>query len=256
LRATRLSFSRGSTRVLAGVELSVAREEVVCLIGASGSGKSTLVHLLAGLLPPDSGEVTVHARGPQNWRAKASVVFQTPALLPWLSVADNVAFGLDFACRAAAPRVPRKARVEQALNQVGLAQHANKRPNQLSGGMAQRAALARALARDPEIIFLDEPFSSLDAVTRVGMQDLLLTLARRQRSAVFLVTHDIDEALRIADRIVLLGGSPSSVKGEWRVPGQSPRRHRSSELNAVRDELIDALSQSEPQSEPALLSDL
>ena len=242
LTARQLGFSHGQQRVFAGVDLSIARQEIVCLIGASGCGKSTLLRLLAGLERPDQGEVRYHG-APSHARAgQASVVFQTPALLPWLTVADNVGLGLDFACRPPSSRAERQARIAQGLAQVGLSEHARKKPAALSGGMAQRAVLARALVRDPAIIYLDEPFSALDAITRESMQDLLLRLARQHASAALLVTHDIDEALRLADRVLLLGGAPARIVGEWRPPGQAPRQHRSQGLNAMRDQILDALS--------------
>jgi len=246
LAARQLAFSYGGTPVFAGVDLSIARREIVCLIGASGCGKSTLLRLLAGLAEPSAGDVAVDGEsGPQR-AAKASVVFQSPALLPWLTVADNVGFGLDFACRPSQAKAERTERIARTLAQVGLSEHAKKKPQALSGGMAQRVALARALARNPEIIYLDEPFSALDAITRESMQDLLLDLAHQQQSAALLVTHDIDEALRIGDRVLLLAGcqngTPARIVGEWRPGGKAPRQHRSPALNAMREEILDALS--------------
>lgn len=241
-----LAFSYGGPPVFAGVDLTIAPREIVCLIGASGCGKSTLLRLLAGLAEPTAGEVAVDGEKGARRAAKASVVFQSAALLPWLSVADNVGFGLDFSCRPAEARTQRQARVATVLEQVGLAEHAQKKPQALSGGMAQRVALARALARDPQIIYLDEPFSALDAITREAMQDLLIELAHRHQSAALLVTHDIDEALRIGDRVLLLArrqdGEPAGIVGEWRPGGKAPRQHRSLALNAMREEILDSLS--------------
>ncbi len=246
LSATQLAFSYGSTPVFAGIDLHIAPREIVCLIGASGCGKSTLLRLLAGLAEPTSGHLALNGAKGRKRESNASVVFQSPALLPWLTVADNVAFGLDFACRAPESKAERQARIRRVLAQVGLAEHARKKPQALSGGMAQRVALARALARDPEIIYLDEPFSALDAITRESMQDLLLDLAHQQQSAALLVTHDIDEALRIGDRVLLLAGNrngaPARIVGEWRPDGRAPRQHRSLHLNALREEILDSLS--------------
>lgn len=246
LSATQLAFSYGRTPVFAGVDLRIAPREIVCLIGASGCGKSTLLRLLAGLAEPTAGNLTVNGKKGPKRESNASVVFQSPALLPWLTVAENIAFGLDFACRAPEGKAERQARIERVLAQVGLTEHARKKPQALSGGMAQRVALARALARDPEIIYLDEPFSALDAITRESMQDLLLDLAHQQQSAALLVTHDIDEALRIGDRVLLLAGNqsgaPARIVGEWRPDGRAPRQHRSLHLNALREEILDALS--------------
>lgn len=247
LDARGLSFAYGPQPVFAGVDLTIGRREIVCLIGASGCGKSTLLRLLAGLAEPGAGEVRLHGEAAGNSggnarAAAASVVFQSPALLPWLTVADNVAFGLDFTCRAKESRTVQAARVEKALAQVGLAGHAAKRPQALSGGMVQRVALARALARDPEIVYLDEPFSALDAVTREAMQDLLVELAHQRQAAALLVTHDIDEALRIGARVLLLAGHPARIVGEWRPDGRAPRLHRSAALNALREEILDTLA--------------
>jgi len=242
LVARQLAFSYGGAPVFSGVDLNIAPREIVCLIGASGCGKSTLLRLLAGLAEPSAGTVAVDDENGAKRAAKASVVFQSPALLPWLTVAENVGFGLDFACRPQAPKAARAERIARALDQVGLTEHARKKPHALSGGMAQRVALARALARDPEIIYLDEPFSALDAITRESMQDLLLDLAHQQRSAALLVTHDIDEALRIGDRVLLLAGTPARIVGEWRPEGRAPRQHRSTALNAMREEILNSLS--------------
>lgn len=246
-------YAPASAPVFAGVDLGIAPREVVCLIGASGAGKSTLLRVLAGLGVPTQGQValdgeTVHVgagAASAVHAAKSSVVFQSPSLLPWLSVAQNAAFGLDFACRGGVARPHIDARVAAVLAQVGLAGHAHKRPAALSGGQAQRVALARALAREPRIIFLDEPFSALDAITREQMQDLLLELVHAHGSAALLVTHDIDEALRLADRVLLLAGAPgepAGIAGEWRPDGTAPRQHRSGALNALRESILERLA--------------
>ncbi|MDR2189011.1 MAG: ABC transporter ATP-binding protein, partial [Azonexus sp.] len=205
-----------------------------------------LLRLLTGLAEPSAGTLAINSDKADKHLARAGVVFQSPALLPWLTVAGNVAFGLDFACRPPESKAARTARVERALALVGLTEHAGKKPSALSGGMAQRVALARALARDPEIIYLDEPFSALDAVTRESMQDLLVELAHQQQSAALLVTHDIDEALRIADRVLLLArsqpGEPARIAGQWQPAGKAPRQHRSMHLNAMREEILYSLS--------------
>lgn len=255
LVARQLAFSYGQHAIFSAVDLTIERREIVCLIGASGCGKSTLLRLLAGLAEPTEGDVaifeasagaTLDRKNGANRAAKASVVFQSPALLPWLTVAENVGFGLDFACRPEEAKLARAERIARALEQVGLTEHAKKKPQALSGGMAQRAALARALARDPEIVYLDEPFSALDAITRESMQDLLLELAHQHQSAALLVTHDIDEALRIGDRVLLLAhpaeNTPARIVGEWRPGGKAPRQHRSSALNAMREEILNTLS--------------
>ena len=252
LIARQLAYAYGQAPVFQGVNLHIQRQEIVCLIGASGCGKSTLLRLLAGLLEPSAGEVWMDGVAQANRAARASVVFQSPALLPWLTVADNVGFGLNFACRTLASRAQRAERVREVIEQVGLSEHANQKPHALSGGMAQRVSLARALARNPEIIYLDEPFSALDAITRESMQDLLLELAHQHQSAALLVTHDIDEALRIGDRVLLLSGSPAHIVGEWRPNGTAPRQHRSGDLNALREDILNALSRAQAPWYPIL----
>jgi NitT/TauT family transport system ATP-binding protein len=248
LSARDLAFAYGQHTVFAQVDLSIARREIVCLIGASGCGKSTLLRILAGLAEPQTGEVSLRGQTGKARAASASVVFQSPALLPWLSVADNVGFGLNFECRPPESRQQRQQRVQRVLAQVDLVAHADKRPQALSGGMAQRTALARALARDPEIIYLDEPFSALDAITRESMQDLLVALVHQHSSAALLVTHDIDEALRIGDRVLLLAGNPARIVGEWRPEGVAPRQHRSAALNELREAILYKLSNPTPDA--------
>lgn len=250
LQAQGLSFDYGAQPVFAGVDVRIAPGEVVCLIGASGAGKSTLLRVLAGLAEPPAGQVLIDGepvrRGEHALHAaKTSVVFQSPSLLPWLSVAQNAGFGLDFGGRPRSTPAERDAQVARVLAQVGLGAHAGQRPAQLSGGQTQRVALARALAREPRIIFLDEPFSALDAITREQMQDLLLQLVRAHGAAALLVTHDIDEALRLADRVLLLAGAPGQparIAGQWQPGGAAPRQHRSQALNALREDILERLA--------------
>ncbi len=244
LQARQLAFAHGRRPVFEDLDFEIQPREIVCLVGPSGGGKSTLLQVLAGLAPAAAGEVRLQGGPIRSGADGTGVVFQAPTLLPWLTVAENVAFGLRFGPAAGLPRAERQRRVAAVLSQVGLTEDAHLRPDALSGGMAQRVALARALAREPALIFLDEPFSALDALTREAMQDLLLAVAAEHRSAVLMVTHDLDEALRIADRIVLLKGSPSRLSGDWRPQGRAPRVHRSAGLNALRETLLDALGAS------------
>ncbi len=197
-----LSREFGGTRVLDDLDLDIAEGEFVALLGVSGTGKSTLLRALAGLDPDTTGELEV--RGP------VAVAFQEPRLLPWRRVAANVALGLR------APDPPAVA--EQALAEVGLAAKADAWPLTLSGGEAQRAALARALVREPSLLLLDEPFSALDALTRIAMHTLVLRLWRRHRPAVLLVTHDVDEALVLADRVLVLAGGRVRFSGPVDIP--------------------------------------
>ncbi|MEU6074176.1 ABC transporter ATP-binding protein [Micromonospora sp. NPDC047074] len=185
-RAVHRAF--GPTVVLAGVDLTISPGEVVALLGGSGSGKSTLLRILAGLDGEATGETAV--RGP------AAVVFQEHRLLPWKRVAENVGLGLSGA--------DTDQRIDRALTEVGLADRRRAWPAELSGGQAQRVAVARALVREPDLLLLDEPFGALDALTRLRMQGLLRRLRAEHGFAALLVTHDVDEALLLADRILLL----------------------------------------------------
>jgi sulfonate transport system ATP-binding protein len=219
--------------VLAGVDLHVQQGEIVALVGPSGCGKSTLLRLIAGLETDFQGEVLVGAtpvRGPSQ---AVGVVFQEPRLFPWLTVAHNIAFGL--------PGGKPTPLVRETLEVVGLTDFANALPKQLSGGMAQRVALARALVTEPQVLLLDEPFSALDAFTRMRLQDHLLNAWERYRPTLLLVTHDLDEAVYLADRVVLLGERPAKVQLTREITIQRPRERGNLSLASVRAELLQAL---------------
>lgn len=228
-------------RVLQDFSLRVAAGELVVLLGASGVGKSSLLRVLAGLQPAQYGEVLLFGEALQQPHPRAAFVFQHPALLPWLDVRANVAFGLDFRFQPRLAPAEQHARVEAALAEVGLTAAGGALPHELSGGMAQRVALARALARQPRVLLLDEPFSALDEVTRTEMQTLLRTLVSRHRTAAVLVTHDIDEALTLADRVLLLGGSPARTVGQWPLVEPFPRTDVALTMNHRRVEILQAL---------------
>jgi NitT/TauT family transport system ATP-binding protein len=206
LQATGLAYAyAGAAPLFAEVSLAVRPREIVALLGASGCGKSTLLRVLAGLALPQRGQVEFLGEPLRRPHPRSALLFQQPSLLPWLRVQANVAFGLDFEHQPRISADERTRRVGAALAAVGLAGQERRFPDQLSGGMAQRVALARALAREPLLLFADEPFSALDAITRAEMQALLVDVVRRCGAAVLLVTHDIDEALRVADRVLLMG---------------------------------------------------
>jgi NitT/TauT family transport system ATP-binding protein len=224
LQARGLAFAwPGHAPLFEAVDLQVAEGEIVALLGGSGCGKSTLLRVLAGLARPAAGSVRFDAQRLVEPHPRAALLFQRPSLLPWLRVADNVAFGLDFARQPTLDAGSREARVQAALAAVGLPQAGGLRPAQLSGGMAQRVALARGLARQPRLLLADEPFSALDAITRHDMQALLVEVVRRAGSAVLLVTHDIDEALAVADRVLLMGpredGRAPGICAQWPLSG-------------------------------------
>jgi len=241
LAASRLRVGYGDHPVVDNVSLAVNPREIVCLLGGSGCGKSTLLRGLAGLTPPQAGSVSFLGEPLHEPHPRAALVFQQPGLLPWLNVEGNVGFGLDFARQPALARDARKTRVQEAIEAVGLKAHARSYPAQLSGGQAQRVALARALARQPALLFADEPFSALDAITRAGMQSLLVELVRRWHTAALLVTHDIDEAILVADRILLMAGQPGRIVREWRVDLPRPRHEHSAGVAALRLDIIAAL---------------
>lgn len=225
-----------ATEVLAGVDLEVAASEIVALVGPSGCGKSTLLRLVAGLDVSFDGRIAVGEREVRGPDRAVGVVFQEPRLFPWLSLADNVAFGLPDRGSARA-----KAIVAETLGVVGLADFAGALPKELSGGMAQRAALARALVTEPQVLLLDEPFSSLDAFTRMRLQDHLLAAWARYRPTLVLVTHDLDEAVYLADRVILFSDRPARVIDVLRVAPQRPRDRRDPSLLGLRVALLEAL---------------
>jgi len=227
--------------VVDDISLSIGKREIVCLLGGSGCGKSTLLRGLAGLAAPQAGSVSFLGEPLTAPHPRAALVFQQPSLLPWLDVRGNVGFGLDFARQPTTTRDQRTRRVLDAIGAVGLGQRTHAYPAQLSGGQAQRVALARALARQPELLFADEPFSALDAVTRAEMQALLVELVHRWHTAALLVTHDIDEAVLVADRILLMAGQPGRIVREWRVDIPRPRHEHAQDVIALRLDIVGAL---------------
>lgn len=235
-----IGLSYGERAILRGVDLSVAPGELVAVLGPSGSGKSTLLRIAAGLLRPSRGTVTVADAPLTGPRPDVALAFQDPCLLPWLSVERNVAFGLTFSRQPALSRETRRARIDAALAEVGLAHAHGLHPRQLSGGMAQRVALARCLARQPRALLLDEPFGALDEVTRADMQRLLVTVVHDTGAATVLVTHDIDEALLVSDRIVLLGNQGRTL-AQWQVDVPAPREAHVEAMGTLRIEILQAL---------------
>lgn len=215
-----LAFTRDgqTTRVLEGLDLRVARGSFVAIVGASGVGKSTLLRVLMGLAAPSAGCVSLATRS--GARQPLALVFQDSRLLPWRSVVDNVAFGLEGRGWS---RAARRDKAMAALSIVGLADLASRWPHQLSGGQRQRVSLARALAVDPEVLLMDEPFSALDAITRESLQDELIRIRQATGKTILFVTHDIDEALYLADRVIVLAGSPGRMVADHTIDVPRPR---------------------------------
>ncbi len=227
---------------LGEVSLRVAEGEILAVIGASGGGKSTLLRLVAGLDAPTEGRIALDGAPLTGPSPKVGVVFQEPRLMPWLKVKDNVAFGLSRQL----PRSERERRAAEEIARVGLARFADALPKTLSGGMAQRAALARALVTRPSVLLLDEPFSALDALTRQSLQEELVGLWERDRPTLLLVTHDLDEALFLADRVLVLGGQPGRIRLDLPVPLPRPRPRDGLALARLRERLFAELPHGPP----------
>jgi NitT/TauT family transport system ATP-binding protein len=219
-----VAFRLADARLYTAVEkarLSVAQGEFVAIVGPTGCGKSTLLNLAAGLLRPASGIVRIFDRALVGLNRDAGYLFQADALFPWKTALDNVAIGLEI---AGTPHKEALARAQTWLASVGLEAFAGRYPHMLSGGQRKRVGLAQVLIRDPKILLMDEPFGPLDAQTRQIMGNLLLDLWNADRKAVLFVTHDLEEAIALADRVVIMSAGPSSqIIGDWRVPLARPR---------------------------------
>ena len=229
----RFASSRGDTQALEPVDLDVQEGEFVSFVGPSGCGKSTLLHIVGGLEPASGGSVELDGEQVRGPGAELGLVFQQHTLFPWLSVWENVRFPFTLARSrlrgaSAVERAKRDAWLENLLRLVGLWDFRHSLPSELSGGMQQRAAIARALVSRPNVLLMDEPFGALDAQTREEMQELLLHVIGQHRTTTLFVTHDVDEALLLSDRIIVFSQRPGRVLVELAVP--FPRESRSSEL--------------------------
>jgi len=246
VRLDHVSHRFGGLDVLAPLTLTVARGEFLALVGPSGCGKSTLLRLIAGLVLPTAGEIRVDGAPITGPAASRGMVFQQPALFPWLDVAANVRFGLD---EQGVARDEGRRRAIDWLAAVDIADFADALPATLSGGMAQRAALARALAPEPALLLLDEPFGALDSLTRRDMQALLERVRQRSSATVILVTHDVEEALFLADRVAILSPRPGRLIAEVPAPFPHPRTEAlrlSAEFLEARRRVEAALAQTGP----------
>jgi sulfonate transport system ATP-binding protein len=226
-------------QALDDVSLEVELGEIVVVIGGSGCGKSTLLRAISGLDRPTRGTVALDGEAITAPQEKIGMLFQEPRLLPWLSVADNVGFGLDGCSKG-----EREQRVRAQLARVGLSDKASVWPRELSGGQAQRTALARALVTQPEVLLLDEPFSALDAFTRVDLQDHLLKLWEDQKPTLVVVTHDVDEAIVLADRVVVMRPRPGRIADEIEIDLPRPRDRQSAAFDFAKRRVLAALDRS------------
>lgn len=213
------TLGKGQIRALEDIYFEVAKGELICLIGSSGCGKTTLLRIIAGLEKQTSGQILLDGRVIDDTSRERGMVFQEPRLFPWLTLEENVAFGIKGRVKKKILRII----VQELLEMVGLSDFAKATPNQLSGGMAQRAAIARALAADPQILLLDEPFAALDAQTRTKLQTDFLKLWQSTHKTCIHVTHDIDEALILGQRILVMPPSPGSILEIIPVPFTYPR---------------------------------
>jgi ABC-type nitrate/sulfonate/bicarbonate transport system ATPase subunit len=243
IRGVHKEFVKGERRVMAlqDIDLDVAQREFVAILGPSGCGKSTLLNMVAGFDHPTRGTVRVEGETIVDPSPRRCVVFQEPALFPWLTVMDNVVFGPKNRRQPAAEYRPRAA---QIIEQVGLRGFEASYPAELSGGMRQRVGIARVLIMEPRVLLMDEPFGSLDAQTRSLMQELLLALWQRHQQTVLFITHDIEEALLLADRVCVMTARPGRIKKSIPVPMPRPRSIEltlSPEFNALRREVLDLI---------------
>ena len=227
------------TAALANVTLEIRASEIVALIGGSGCGKTTALRLIAGLDRPSAGTVRLDGEAVAEPHPAIGIVFQEPRLLPWYSVADNVGFGL-----ADRPAGERREIVAHALERVGLAEHARRWPKELSGGQQQRVAIARAFVTRPKVLLLDEPFSALDAFTRASLHEHLFRLWQESRPTILMVTHDVGEAVALADRVVVMRPKPGRVDDELDLGLARPRERMSAAVEVATRRVLAALDRS------------
>lgn len=229
---------KNSFHVVKNVNLSVNKGEFICLLGASGCGKTTLLNAIAGFEPVTSGSITIAGREVSSPSPNHVMIFQNYGLLPWKSVLKNVELGL---IRKSISKKEKDAIADQFIKMVGLQGVEHKLPYQLSGGMKQRVSIARALAVNPEILFMDEPFGALDAITRLKLQEDILSLSKETHKTVIFVTHDIEEAVYLADRIVVMTPNPGKIQSMIPVPLGTCRNRTSEDFLRIRNKAFEAL---------------
>lgn len=230
-------FQNAGAALFEDLSLSIAPGEFVAIVGGSGVGKSTLLRLVNGLLPASSGQVRLNTR-PAPGRREQAIVFQDARLMPWRSVRGNIRFALQA---LGLDKNEIERRIDTVLNLTGLTELGDRWPHQLSGGQAQRVGIARALAVEPAILLMDEPFSAIDALTRASLQTELLRIWQQTQAAVLFVTHDLDEATLLADRVVVLGGAPARVVEDRVIQLARPRNRQTAEFHREVASLADCL---------------
>jgi NitT/TauT family transport system ATP-binding protein len=239
IRGVTKRFAVGEVEALAPVDLAIPRGEFVCMIGASGCGKSTLLRIIAGFEEPTTGEVAIDGKPVTGPGSDRGMVFQDYALFPWMTVRQNISFG---------PRQRHLAREEidkttdEFVRMVGLERFADRYPNQLSGGMKQRVAIARVLANNANILLMDEPFGALDALTREQLQNELLQIWKRTGVTTIFVTHSVEEAVLLADRVLVMSAGPGRIDSDFRIDLPRPRDVSSPEFNALRRDVARRLT--------------
>ncbi len=226
------TFKGQKQPTLKNIELQIKPGEKIALIGRSGCGKSTLLHMLAGLLIPSEGCVRIHGHTVSKPSAKWNMMFQKPSLYPWMNVRQNAELGLIFTGQRDAKKIDR------LLEMVGLSDKADANVQSLSGGQQQRVAVARSMATSPELLLLDEPFSALDAFTRASLQDDVASIVSQEGLTLVIVTHDIDEAVAMADRVLIMSANPGKIVGEMKVDLPFPRNRASAEFSRQREQLM------------------
>lgn len=229
----RFSSADGTLTALSGISFTVKKGEMICIVGASGCGKSTLLRAIAGLDPDHDGVVTVNGRKILHPNKSIGLVFQEHRLFPWLTVEENIGFALNGISKTG-----RAEQVSKYVHLVGLEGFEKTRPAQLSGGMAQRAGIARALVNEPPVLLLDEPFGALDALTKITLQDELKRIQRESHTTMLMVTHDIDEAVYLSDRVIVLSSRPGRIREIISVDLPEPRDRNTMEFLEIRQKIF------------------
>jgi NitT/TauT family transport system ATP-binding protein len=235
----RFSVGDGEVEALAPVDLSIPTGEFVCMIGASGCGKSTLLRIVAGFEEPTTGNVAMYGKAITGPGSDRGMVFQDYALFPWMTVRENISFGPR---QRQLPREEIAKTADEFVRMVGLERFADRYPNQLSGGMKQRVAIARVLANDASILLMDEPFGALDALTREQLQNELLQIWKRTGVTTIFVTHSVEEAVLLADRVLVMSAGPGRIDSDFRIDLPRPRDVSSPEFNALRRDIARRLT--------------